>query len=59
MAVRKCDWCHEEYHVYDQDAGSSLEHYCSEECEVRMDAVIAEEMERNPPMMSYDLPAEF
>jgi len=59
MAVRKCDWCHEEYHVYDQDAGSFLEHYCSEECEGRMDNAIDQYMEDNPPMMPQDLPAEF
>lgn len=59
MAVRECDWCHKEYHVYDNDAGSFLEHYCSEKCEGKVDDAITEEMERNPPMMSFDLPAEF
>ena len=33
MAVRKCDLCKKEYHVYDTDAGTFLEHFCSEKCE--------------------------
>lgn len=59
MAVRKCNWCNKQYHVYDSDAGTFLEHFCSQKCNDIVEDAISEEMERNPPMMNYDLPAEF
>lgn len=40
MAIRKCDYCDESYHVYDKDAGTFLEHFCSEYCEEKMEDAI-------------------
>lgn len=59
MTIRECDWCYKEYHVCDNDAGSFLEHYCSEKCEGKMDDAIDHYYEMNPPIMPQDLPAEF
>ena len=52
---RKCDYCHKEYNVYDVNAGTLYEYFCSEECAINYD----KQMDLNPPMMTFDLPAEF
>ena len=52
---RKCNFCKKEYRVYDEDAGTFKEHYCSEQCAIDAD----NELGFNPSMMSFDLPAEY
>ena len=51
MAIRECNYCHKEYHVYDTDAGTFLEHYCSEKCEGEVDSEIDEYIKHNSLML--------
>ena len=42
---RKCIYCNKQYWVYDQDAGSYKEHYCSEICEQEDEKVVGKQID--------------
>jgi hypothetical protein len=44
--TRKCNYCGKEYTVYDLDAGSYKEWFCSKLCEQAQEDFIDEQLER-------------